>query len=43
MKNVRSIDWQRALTEGVVIVFSILLAFWIDAWWSQREEDQRVT
>jgi hypothetical protein len=42
MRNVKSIDWQRALTEGVVIVFSILLAFWIDAWWSQREEDQRV-
>ena len=42
MRNVKNIDWQRALTEGAVIVFSILLAFWIDAWWSQREEDQRV-
>jgi hypothetical protein len=42
MRNVRNIEWQRALTEGAVIVFSILLAFWIDAWWSQREEDQRV-
>jgi len=42
MRNFKNIDWQRALTEGAVIVFSILLAFWIDAWWSQREEDQRV-
>ena len=42
MTNARNIDWQRALTEGAVIVFSILLAFWIDAWWNQREEDQRV-
>jgi len=42
MNNVRNIAWQRALTEGAVIVFSILLAFWIDAWWSQRVEDRRV-
>jgi hypothetical protein len=38
----RNIEWQRALTEGAVIVFSILLAFWIDAWWGQRVEDERV-
>jgi hypothetical protein len=42
MRNVRNIEWQRALTEGAVIVFSILLAFWIDAWWGQRVEDERV-
>jgi hypothetical protein len=27
----------RLLTEGAVIVISILLAFWIDAWWDQRQ------
>jgi len=42
MRNFKNMDWRRALTEGAVIVLSILLAFWIDAWWSQREEDQRV-
>jgi len=42
MSNVRNIEWHRALTEVTVIVFSILLAFSIDAWWSQREEEQRV-
>jgi hypothetical protein len=29
------------LIEGVVIVASILLAFWIDAWWDDRLEDHR--
>jgi len=42
MRNIGKIDWQRALTEVAVIVFSILLAFWIDAWWSQREQELRV-
>jgi len=42
MRDVRRIDWQQVLTEGAVIVFSILLAFWIDAWWDQREEGNRV-
>lgn len=30
------IPWRRVLTEGGVIVASILLAFAIDAWWGQR-------
>jgi hypothetical protein len=42
MRNVNNIDWKRVLLEGAVIVISILLAFWIDAWWNQREEDERV-
>ena len=28
------IAWSRGLVEGAVIVFSILLAFAIDAWWA---------
>lgn len=31
-------EWRRFLIEGVVIVFSILLAFAIDAWWDRRTE-----
>ncbi len=31
------------VTEGVVIVVSILLAFAIDAWWDERQERVRVT
>lgn len=27
----------RAASEGAVIVVSILLAFWIDAWWDNRQ------
>lgn len=33
--------WRRWLVESFVIVFSILLAFGIDAWWAHREEDER--
>ena len=28
---------KRFITEGAVIVFSILLAFWIDAWWDSSQ------
>jgi len=31
------IPWPRILAEGVAIVVSILLAFGIEAWWSNRE------
>ena len=34
----RSVDWNRLLIEGLVIVVSILLAFTIDAWWDQQRE-----
>ena len=37
MAEFSSIDWRRLLTEGVVIVASILLAFSIDAWWEERQ------
>lgn len=44
MKNVRDISWPRILAEGTVIVVSILLAFWIDAWWegTQQRHNERV-
>ena len=32
--------WGRLVGEGLLIVFSILLAFGIEAWWSQRGETQ---
>ena len=41
MANTRQIPWRRILLEGAVIVVSILLAFSIDAWWSNRIEQQR--
>jgi hypothetical protein len=38
------IQWTRLFAEGGAIVVSILLAFWIDAWWDgiQRRDDERV-
>lgn len=32
----QSMNW--LLLEGVAIVLSILLAFWIDAWWDERKD-----
>jgi len=31
------IPWKRIIAEGTIIVASILLAFSIDAWWSERQ------
>ena len=37
--NIRkALPWSRMALEGAVIVFSILLAFAIDAWWDERKE-----
>lgn len=33
----QSIEWNRLLIEGVVIVASILMAFAIEAWWDNRQ------
>ena len=41
MTDTRQIPWRRVLLEGAVIVVSILLAFAIDAWWTNRIEQQR--
>lgn len=38
MSNNRNIPWSRIFGEGVIIVVSILLAFWIQAWWDSRNE-----
>ncbi len=34
----KSRRWGRVVAEGLVIVFSILLAFGIEAWWSEQDE-----
>ena len=39
MKPTRNIPWPRILAEGAIIVVSILLAFWIDAWWEGRQAE----
>jgi hypothetical protein len=36
----KQISWLRVVTEGVVIVVSILLAFGIDAWWERHQDRQ---
>jgi hypothetical protein len=35
-----TLPWRRTLLEGVVIVASILIAFWLDAWWDRRGRDE---
>jgi len=45
MKMLQQIPWPRIFAEGIAIVVSILLAFWIQAWWEERQlrdEEQRV-
>ena len=39
MNLARNIPWPRILAEGAIIVVSILLAFWIDAWWEGRQAE----
>jgi len=34
--------WNKLAVEAIVIVGSILLAFAIDAWWSERNETDQV-
>ncbi len=36
------IQWRRIIAEGAAIVLSILLAFWIDAWWEERVETNQL-
>ena len=38
MKKIQSIPMARVIGEGGIIVVSILLAFWIDAWWDGRQD-----
>ena len=41
MPNTRDIPWPRLVAESGAIVISILLAFSIDAWWAERQENAR--
>jgi hypothetical protein len=41
MSQSQNIPWKRISVEAVAIVTSILLAFAIDAWWQERNEDDR--
>jgi len=40
MTGTQTIPWKRLATESVIIVGSILLAFAIDAWWDERQEQR---
>ena len=35
------ISWPRVLVAAAAIVASILLAFWIDAWWEEAQDRER--
>ncbi len=41
MKYFWNIPWSRVLAEGVIIVVSILLAFWIEASWEEKQLRKR--
>lgn len=41
MPITQEIPWKRLTAEGAVVVVSILLAFWIDAWWDSHVESVR--
>ena len=41
MANRLNISWPRILAEGTAIVVSILLAFWIQAWWEGLQQENR--
>lgn len=41
MLYARNIPWGRFAAEGMVVGISILAAFWIDAWWSDRQDHLR--
>lgn len=41
MTDAPKMPWKRLSLEASVIVASILLAFWIDAWWDQQEDAVR--
>lgn len=41
MDTHRQMAWRRFLIDGTVIVSSILLAFWVDAWWEESQDRER--
>jgi len=44
MTKFQEIPWPRIFAEGAAIILSILLAFWIQAWWEGRQQqgDERI-
>ena len=38
MAEYQNVSWKRLAAEAAAIVASILLAFWIDAWWDGRKD-----
>ena len=38
MQDSQKIPWKRLAAESAAVVVSILIAFWIDAWWQERSE-----
>ena len=44
MTKFQKIPWPRIFAEGTAIIVSILLAFWIQAWWEGRQQqgDERI-
>jgi len=40
MSGLKNIEWHRLGIEAAAIVVSILLAFWIDAWWDLRSQGE---
>jgi len=42
MSDKRSIQWKRISAEGAAIVVSILLAFSIEAWWDEYQEERQL-
>jgi len=43
LSEIKNIEWRRLGIEAAAIVVSILLAFWIDAWWDSRNEENAFT
>ena len=42
MTEPKTIQWKRLAVEVAAIVISILMAFWIDAWWQDRSDQIRL-
>jgi hypothetical protein len=42
MTESKTIPWKRLAVEAAAIVISILMAFWIDAWWQDRSDQIRI-
>jgi hypothetical protein len=40
MADSRNIPWMTISVEAVAVVMSILLAFSIDAWWTEKKENE---